>query len=463
MRRPGRDVNDIAGSQRVAFAAINRRAPDLAGLLRFRIHYLAASHDGRLAALDDEDIGLVLVKLRRAGRFAIRQHGVVIRVAGNILAREWFPFLREFICHVSQILHAVNIYLGRCRPSQSAEDQQACNVFHGNSVSILSAAQDLQTFELYTASMRHFLTGLVLAGAMTVSALAADSGNPFVGRWDFDVHTRSGVGANWLGITEKGGQLDIWFQPTGGHVYQVKDFHTDGSHLTFTASPASGRHPAMIWELDASGDKLTGTQKVGDHTTPLTGARAPELNHPEPKAWTSPQPLFNGKNLDGWEPIGDAAKSHWVVKDGDLVNEARGANLKTARKFEDFKLHFEVNCPDNANSGFYLRGRYELQLEYEAAGSEPMNRQMGSIYGRLAPSTELPRTPGKWETFDVTLVGRKVTVVRNGTTTIDGKEIEGITGGALNADEGEPGPFYIQGDHTGGLKFRNITVAVPEE
>jgi hypothetical protein len=88
---------------------------------------------------------------------------------------------------------------------------------------------------------------------------------------------------------------------------------------------------------------------------------------------------------------------------------------------------------------------------------------MGAVYGRLAPSTELPRMAGKWETFDVTLVGRTVTIVRNGTTIIDGKEIAGITGGALNADEGEPGPFYIQGDHTGGLLFRNITVAVPKK
>jgi hypothetical protein len=57
-------------------------------------------------------------------------------------------------------------------------------------------------------------------------------------------------------------------------------------------------------------------------------------------------------------------------------------------------------------------------------------------------------------------VGRTVTVVRIGVTTIDHQEVEGITG-ALDANEGEPGPFYIQGDHTGGLKFRNITVSVP--
>lgn len=311
--------------------------------------------------------------------------------------------------------------------------------------------------------MRYFLGGLVLACALGTSALPQNQANPFVGRWDFDIKTPSGVGANWLGVTEKDGKPDIWFQPTGGHVYQITDFHLDGSHLSFTAEPASGHHPAMTWELDAADGKLTGTQKQGDRTMALTGVRAPDLDHSAPKAWSQPEALFNGKNLDGWEPIGNAAKSHWVVKDGLLINESKGANLRTTRTFEDFKLHFEVNCPDNANSGFYLRGRYEVQLEYEAAGSEPLNRQMGSIYGRLAPNKELPRTPGQWETFDVTLVGRMVTIARNGVMTIDHKEIEGITGGALNADEGEPGPFYIQGDHTGGLKFRNITVALPEK
>ena len=282
--------------------------------------------------------------------------------------------------------------------------------------------------------------------------------SPFVGRWDF---TLGEMKANWLGVTEKGGGLDVWFQPTGGHVHPVKDFTVNGSHLSFQASPATAHRPAMTWDLDAKDGNLVGTQKEGDKTTELTGVRAPDLRRSAPKSWSKPEALFDGKDLNGWEPIGDPAKSHWVVKDGYLLNESRGANLKTTQKFNDFKLHFEVNCPEPANSGFYLRGRYELQMEYEANGTEPPERSMGSIYGRIAPSQQLPRKPGEWENFDVTLVGRTVTVVRNGVTTIDRKEIEGITGGALDANEGEPGPFYIQGDHTGGLKFRNITVSVP--
>jgi hypothetical protein len=301
---------------------------------------------------------------------------------------------------------------------------------------------------------------LLLAAVFPIVSFA--QAESFVGRWDFDVPTRNGIGANWLGISEKGGKLDIWFQPTGGNVYEVTDYKLDGSHLILTVAPARNQHPAMIWDLTANDGKLTGTQKRGDDTIPLTGVPAPALNRQEPSSWTKPEPLFDGKDLSGWEPVGDTAHSHWVVQDGLLVNQEHGANLKTTRTFTDFKLHFEVNCPDDANSGFYLRGRYELQIESEPIKENPPNRRMGSIYGRIAPAISLPRTPGKWETFDVTLVGRTVTVVQDGKTTIDHQQIEGITGGALDANEGEPGPFYIQGDHTGGLKFRNITVSVPE-
>ncbi|HWE48150.1 MAG TPA: DUF1080 domain-containing protein [Bryobacteraceae bacterium] len=296
---------------------------------------------------------------------------------------------------------------------------------------------------------------LITLSLLTLAFAQAKS--PLAGRWDFDLRSPNGAtSAAWLGITEKDGNLSVWFQPTGGNVAPVKDFKADGTHLTLTISRTT------IWELEASGGKLTGVQKQGANTIALTGLPAPELKRNAPKAWTIPTALFNGKNLDGWEPIGDPANSHWVVEDGLLVNKARGANLKTTRRFEDVKLHFEVNCPDDANSGFYLRGRYEVQLEYEPLTKNPPERRIGSIYGRIAPHGDLPRTPGQWETFDVTLVGRTVTVIHNGHTTIDRQEIEGITGGALDADEAEPGPFYIQGDHTGGLKFRNITVSVPK-
>ena len=309
--------------------------------------------------------------------------------------------------------------------------------------------------------MRRYIFSLAMIAA-SVTAFAQQQTSPFVGRWDFNIPTASGGNsASWIGVSDDHGALKLWYQPTGGNVVEVKDFKISGTHLTLPVSPANATRPATVWELDASGGKLTGVQKRGSNTLELAGVRAPELKRDAPKAWTNPEPLFNGKNLDGWMPIGNPARSHWAVQDGLLVNQEHGANLKTTRTFDDFKVHYEVNCPNNGNSGFYLRGRYEVQIEYEPLSENPLERRIGSIYGRIAPKVELPRTPGQWETFDVTLVGRTVTVVRNGVTTIDHQEIEGITGGALDANEGEPGPFYIQGDHTGGLKFRNITVSVP--
>jgi hypothetical protein len=284
-----------------------------------------------------------------------------------------------------------------------------------------------------------------------------------VGRWDFNVDAPGHSGACWLGIAEKAGKLDVWYQPTGGNVYEVSDVHAEGSHLSIVVQAASGNRPATVWQLDADGDKLTGMLKAGDQSYPLTGVRAPRLRRTEPAHWTEPASMFNGKDLTGWEPIGNPADSHWGVRDGLLVNDAHGDNLRSTRKFDDFKVHYEVNCPDDGNSGFYLRGRYEVQIEYEPLTQNPPERRIGSVYGRIAPEPELPRKPGEWETFDVTLVGRTVTEVHNGITVIDHKEIEGITGGALDANEGQPGPFYIQGDHTGGLKFRNITVSVPRK
>ncbi len=311
--------------------------------------------------------------------------------------------------------------------------------------------------------MRKLATGLILVSGLMVWAGFAQSGNPFVGRWDFNIQTPHGMRAAWLGVKDSGGNTEVWFQPTGGNVYRVQDFKLDGSHLSFSLAHGSTNRPAPTWSLTATGDKLTGEQRMGDDVTPLTGVRAPELNRKAPAAWTNPEPLFDGKDLAGWEPIGDVANNHWVVTDGDLLNEKRGANLRTVRTFNDFKVHFEVNCPPKANSGFYLRGRYEVQIESEPLNENPPERRIGSIYGRIAPSPELPRVTGEWQSFDITLVGRTVTELYNGKTVIDHKEIEGITGGALDANEAEPGPFYIQGDHTGGIKFRNITVSTPAE
>jgi hypothetical protein len=287
----------------------------------------------------------------------------------------------------------------------------------------------------------------ILALLFFASAMA----NPFTGRWDLTLTGPNGSWPQWMEVADNG---DLRVQPRSGSVRPVKDAKVDGSHMTL------GLGGGTEWQVDVSGDRLTGTQSGG---VKIEGVRAPELKRKAPAAWSSPEPIFNGKDLSGWEPTAPNATNNWVADNGVLLNKSKGANLKTTRKFDDFKLHIEYNCPDEGNSGIYLRGRYEIQVAYEKPGVNDKFHDMGAIYGFIPASAELPRKPGQWETFDVTLVGRYLTVVRDGVKTIDNQEIPGITGGALDSHEGEPGPFYLQGDHTGGMKYRNITVSVPKK
>src|SRR5258708_10909790 len=300
---------------------------------------------------------------------------------------------------------------------------------------------------------------LLAAAAMPAVAMKADS---FTGRWDLVVTPKAAnakVYPDWMEVGMKDGAPAVRIQPRSGSAFYAKEFKVDGTHLN--VQWANG---TTTWDLDIQGDKLSGAEKHKDTVfADLTGVRAPLLKRNPPKAWTAPEPIFNGKDLTGWEPTDPAAANHYVVKDGELVNESKGANLKTTRKFDDSKLHIEFNCPDDGNSGIYLRGRYEVQVEYEKVDANDKFHSIGAVYSMLSPAVELPRTPGKWESFDITLVGRWLTVARNGVKTIDNQEIAGITGGALDSNEGEPGPFYIQGDHTGGMKYRNITIQVPKK
>ncbi len=104
----------------------------------------------------------------------------------------------------------------------------------------------------------------------------------------------------------------------------------------------------------------------------------------------------------------------------------------------------------------YLRGRYEVQIE-DSKGMEPLKDQFSAVYGFLSPVEMMAKNAGEWQSYDITLTGRLVTVVANGKTVICNQEIPGITGGALDSKEGEPGPIYIQGDH-GPIDYRNIVI-----
>jgi len=237
---------------------------------------------------------------------------------------------------------------------------------------------------------------MIKLGLLPLSAvllLSQDANKPFAGRWDFTVTTDARTYPQWMEVVERDGGPQIRIQPRGGAVRPAVAAKVEGSHLLITVSAATATQPEVKWDLTASGGKLTGVQKSGDVVNAqLAAVRAPELKRAAPKAWAKPEPLFNGKDLTGWEPIGDPSKSHWVVKDGQLVNEDRGSNLKTTRKFDDFKLHIEFYCPDHCNSGIYLRGRYEIQVGTEG-GSQPSHEMVAVrlLSGGRGPSHESGR------------------------------------------------------------------------
>jgi hypothetical protein len=210
-------------------------------------------------------------------------------------------------------------------------------------------------------------------------------------------------------------------------------------------------------EFDAvlENDQLKGTitQSYGKVHS-FTGERAPLLKRDKAPVWGKPINLLSGKGIEGWHA--DRNNNQWVNINGVLTSPKSGANIITDQNFEDFKLHIEFRYPAGSNSGVYLRGRYEIQVE-DNAGKEPSSTLFGGIYGFITPNEMVAKAPGEWQTYDITLVGRRVTVVANGKAIIVDQIIPGITGGALNSKEGEPGPIMLQGDH-GPVEYRNIII-----
>ncbi len=308
-----------------------------------------------------------------------------------------------------------------------------------------------------------FLT--VLAGTLVLQSLAqAAPANALAGRWDLTIQDANRKELpSWLELRLEG---DVWkanFVGRWGNARPLPKVTVTGNTIQFVSpKEEEDSRSDLVFEGKLSGQTLAGSAK-GPNGTPWTwtGKRAPILKPPASIRWGQPVKLFNGRDFNGWTFDNPAKSSSWVVENGCLVNKSAGSNIATKRKFQNLKLHVEVNCPTNANSGIYLRGRYEVQVEDDSI-QEPPSHHMGAVYGFLAPLPEQPRRPGVWQTFDITLIGRWVTVVQNGQTIIDNQEIPGITGGAIDSREERPGPIYLQGDH-GGIAYRNIllTQATP--
>ncbi|MGJ1264784.1 3-keto-disaccharide hydrolase [Sphingobacterium spiritivorum] len=279
-----------------------------------------------------------------------------------------------------------------------------------------------------------------------------------IGRWDLTVDKNGKEAPSWIEIKLSGFNTLVGaYVGDSGSQRPVSHVILKDGKFSFAIPPQweGGEGDFTIeGQLDAGNLKGTVTTNKNEKFT-FTGVKAPYLNRTGEVKWGSPIALFNGKDLTGWKA--SAAENQWKVVDGVLTSEKAGANLISDQKFEDFKLTAEFRYKEGGNSGIYLRGRYEVQIEDSPKDKHPGALYFGGVYGFIAPNEMVTLGPNEWQKYEITLRGRLVTIVANGKTIISNQEIPGITGGALDSKEGEPGPIYLQGDHA-PIEFRNITI-----
>jgi hypothetical protein len=314
---------------------------------------------------------------------------------------------------------------------------------------------------------RHFVIAALALGLAVATAIAQQ--NPYLGRWNIQGTGENSNYVYWLEVKQDGGKLSGMFLNRGGHPLEVPVIKVENGELVF--QPDGGqRGPGPEYRLRAQGNKLTGSVKLGDRTVQLAGARPPKWDHYDanaPHKFGTPVALFDGKTMDAWDIQNKDRPMKWTIENGAMTNDPPGSNnLVSKQKFQDFKIQaeYKLDTPHpnarggmtKANSGIYLRGRYELQV-LDDYGDKPFERGHMSVYGWHTPTSNASKPAGEWQSMEATVVGNKVTVLLNGTKVQDNVTLEAITGGALDANESEPGPIMLQGDHE-KVWYRKVTV-----
>ena len=287
-------------------------------------------------------------------------------------------------------------------------------------------------------------------------AFAADQ--DYNGRWDITAHTEPRPRAFWLELNGVGTP-----NPTGkfvsayaGDMNKIDTIAVENGELKFTIVPPNrgqkGQSGPMVYKAKFSGKKLEGTMVVeGGNRAPMkwTGVRAPVIDEKDDGSWKKGKPiqLFNGKDLSGWKALNPSAEMKWTVQDGVLRNAPPTTDIISEQKFWNFDLHVDFRIVEHSNSGIGLRGRYEIQI-LDDYGKPPNTHGAAALYSRIAPSVNASKPVGEWQSYDIRLIGRELTVVHNGKKVLDKVPVDGLTAIANNSEEGEPGPFIVQGDHS---------------
>ena len=313
---------------------------------------------------------------------------------------------------------------------------------------------------------------LSIAAVFSLGSLLNAADNPFIGRWALTI---PGGGAGWLGVESKDGALSSSVLWGGGSVTPTTSTKVDGDTLFETREQKNKEGKIATVEtitakIEGENLKLTTSRinaegKEVGKAQDFSGKRIADVP-PTPDLakvkFGDPIQLLNGKDLTGWRLLNEGADNGWSVVDGVLQNRVtkeKGkhfGNLRTDAEFEDFNLKTEVRTQEGSNSGIYLRGIYEVQV-MESFGKPLDSHHMGALYSRITPSVAAEKPVGEWQTLDITLVDRHLTVILNGKTIIDNAPVLGCTGGAISSDEFKPGPIYLQGDHT-NVDYRNMVL-----
>jgi hypothetical protein len=297
---------------------------------------------------------------------------------------------------------------------------------------------------------------LLIITTIICFSLGAQQKNDIIGRWDLQINFNDQILPSWLEVTKSGRATLVGrFVFASGSARPIAEIkYADGNYFFSIPPQWEEGNRNMDFVISITPDGIAGTMTyVDSNQYNFTGVAAPLLNNQSKPEWGEPIELINGKDLTGWYPTG---KNQWMVENGILKSPKSGSNLVTEQKFKDFKLHVEFRYPEGSNSGIYLRGRYEVQI-IDSKGQQPSDILFGGIYGFLTPNQMAAKGPDEWQEYDITLIGRRVTIIANGIPIIQDQIIPGITGGALDSNEGEPGPFFIQGDH-GPVEIRKMVV-----
>ncbi|MDQ6665788.1 MAG: DUF1080 domain-containing protein [Acidobacteriota bacterium] len=293
----------------------------------------------------------------------------------------------------------------------------------------------------------------------SIPLFAAD--RDFNGRWDITVPHESKNRAWWLEVTGAGtpsiaGRF-VGFP--GGNMDQIPNISIRDGELQFSTDRKQKQKTVhLAYAAKLAGGKLEGVMHSGDETATWTGVRAPEIPDKDDGSWHAGQPIemFNHADLAGWHGVVQSQALGWTVKDGILSSTGGANNLESDRKFWNFKLHVEFRVGAHSNSGIGLRGRYEVQI-LEDYGEPPNLHGNGALYSRIKPPVNASKKAGEWQSMDIRLIGRVVSVVLNDHKLIDKQTIEGLTAIATDPNESDPGPLVLQGDH-GPVDFRAVVL-----